>query len=123
MADLGPDRLRPNKGPKKQKKKKKNKNKNSKKRKKKKKKEKKKKKKEKQKKKGKGWSNQCSPCFCEGVAGRRPATPSTETRLMPAFRVSTGLHVEHRRLKAGDAPHEDLLKVERREFRCLGFRV
>ena len=27
---------------------------------------------------------------CEGVAG--------ETRLTPAFRVSTGLHVEHRQL-------------------------
>ena len=46
----------------------------------------------------------------------------TETRLVPAFPVSTGLHVEHRRPKAGDAPHEGLLKVERREFRCLGFR-
>ena len=46
---------------------------------------------------------------------------------MPAFRVSTGLHVEHRQPKAGDAPHEGLLKVERREFRqrvkVLGFRV
>ena len=28
--------------------------------------------------------------------------------------------MEHRRLKAGDAPHEGLLKVEKREFRCLG---
>ena len=50
------------------------------------------------------------------------------TRLMPAFRVSTGLHVEHRRPSAGDAPHEGLLKVERRGFRVqvfrsLGFRV
>ena len=27
------------------------------------------------------------------------------------------------RPKASDAPHEGLLKVERREFRCLGFRV
>ena len=42
---------------------------------------------------------------------------------MPAFRVSTGLHVEHRRPKAGDAPHEGLLKVERREFRFKGFWV
>ena len=41
----------------------------------------------------------------------------TETRLMPAFRVSTGLHVEHRQPKAGDAPPEGLLKVERRGFR------
>ena len=30
--------------------------------------------------------------------------------------------MEHRWPKAGDAPHEGLLKVERREFRCLGFR-
>ena len=30
--------------------------------------------------------------------------------------------MEHRRPKAGDAPHEGLLKVERREFRCSGFR-
>ena len=28
--------------------------------------------------------------------------------------------MEHRRPKAGDAPHEGLLKVERREFRCSG---
>ena len=46
----------------------------------------------------------------------------THTRLMPAFRVSTGLHVEHRRPKR-DASHEGLLKVERREFRCLGLGV
>ena len=46
----------------------------------------------------------------------------TQTRLMPAFRVSTGLHVKHRRPSAGDASHEGLLKVERREFRCLEFR-
>ena len=39
---------------------------------------------------------------------------------MPAFRVSTGLHVEHRRPKAGDGSHEGLLKVERRGFRVLG---
>ena len=30
------------------------------------------------------------------------------TRLMPAFRVSTGLHVKHRRPKAIDASHEGL---------------
>ena len=42
---------------------------------------------------------------------------------MSAFQVSTGLHVEHRRPKAGDAPHEGLLKVERRGFwGFLGFR-
>ena len=50
-----------------------------------------------------------------------------ETRLMPAFRVSTSLHVEHRRPKAGDAPHKGLLKVERRgfglRFQGSGFRV
>ena len=32
--------------------------------------------------------SQFCPCLCEGVAGRRPATPS-HTRLVPAFRVST----------------------------------
>ena len=31
--------------------------------------------------------NQYSPCFCEGVASRRPATPS-QTRLMSAFRFN-----------------------------------
>ena len=31
--------------------------------------------------------------------------------------------MEHRQPKAGDAPHECLLKVERRKFVCLGFRV
>ena len=53
----------------------------------------------------KGRDNQYGLCFCDGVAGRR--APS---RLMSAFRVSTGLHVEHRRPSAGDAPHEGLLK-------------
>ena len=38
-------------------------------------------------------------------------------------RRQTGLHVKHRRPKAGDASLEGLLKVERRVFRCLGFRV
>ena len=33
---------------------------------------------------------------------------------------SAGLHVQHRPPKGGDAPHEGLLKVERREFRCSG---
>ena len=37
------------------------------------------------------------------------------------FWVSTGLLVEHRRPKAGDAPHEGLLEVKTRELRCLGF--
>ena len=59
------------------------------------------------------WDNQKNPCFCEGVA-------FTETRLMPVFRVSTGLHVEHRRPKAGDASHQGLLKVERRGFKVKG---
>ena len=36
----------------------------------------------------------------------------TQTRLMSAFWVSTGFHVEHRRPKAGDAPHEGLLKLK-----------
>ncbi len=31
--------------------------------------------------------------------------------------------MEHRRPKAGDAPHDGLLKVERREFRCFGVQV
>ena len=31
--------------------------------------------------------------------------------------------MEHRQPKAGDAPHECLLKVERREFMCLRFGV
>ena len=35
-----------------------------------------------------------------------PAKGRRRLRLMPAFRVSTGLLVEHRRPKAGDAPHE-----------------
>ena len=34
----------------------------------------------------------------------------TQTRLLSPFRVSTGLHVEHRRPKVGDARHEGLLK-------------
>ena len=68
---------------------------------------------------GSRMDNQYSPCFCEGVAGRRPAT-FTQTRLMSAFRVSTGLHVEHRRPKAGDAPHEGLFEVEKLGFGRLG---
>ena len=41
------------------------------------------------------WDSQCSPCLCEAspAEGRRRFT---QTRLVPAFRVSTGLHVEHR---------------------------
>ena len=41
---------------------------------------------------------------------------------MSAFRVSTGLHVEHRRPKAGDAPREGLSKAKVGGFRGLGFR-
>ena len=52
-----------------------------------------------------------------------PHHASHPMRVMHAFRFSTGLHVEHRRPKASGAPREGLLKVERREFRCLGFRV
>ena len=40
----------------------------------------------------------------------------TNTDGLSAFWV-LGLHVEHRRPKAGDAPYEGLLKVERRGFR------
>ena len=51
------------------------------------------------KKKRQGRDSQYSPCLCEGVAGRRPKAGDafTQTRLMPAFRPSTDLHVEHRR--------------------------
>ena len=52
----------------------------------------------------------------------RPATPSHKHGLCPPFGFP-GVHVEHRRPKAGDAPHEGLLKVERRGFRSLEFRV
>ena len=33
----------------------------------------------------KGWDSQYSPCLCEGVAGRRPATPSHKHGLCPLF--------------------------------------
>ena len=68
-----------------------------------------------EKKETKGRDNQHCPCFCEGVA-------FTQTRLMSAFRVSTGLHVEHRRPKAGDAPHEGLLKSKGGGLGVQGFR-
>ena len=48
----------------------------------------------------KGRDSQYSPCFCEGV---KAGNAFTQTRLVSAFRLSTGLHVEHRR-------HEGLLK-------------
>ena len=50
---------------------------------------------------------------------------STQTRLLPAFRVSTGLHMEHRwpSPKAGGAPHEGLRKVESGNLGVLGVRV
>ena len=38
---------------------------------------------------------QHSPCLCESVAGRRPATPSHKHGLCPPLGVSTGLSVEH----------------------------
>ena len=63
-----------------------------------------------EKKETKGRDNQYSPCFCEGVAGPKAGDAFTQTRLMSAFWVSTGLH----------APHEGLLEVERRRFRGLG---
>ena len=64
--------------------------------------------------------NQYSPC-CEGVAGPKPATLSHKHGLCPPF-VSTGLHVEHRRPKARDAPHEGLLKSKGGGLGVLGFR-
>ena len=51
-----------------------------------------------EKKKRQGQDSQYSPCLAGDAF--------TETLLMPTFRVSTGLHVEHRRPKAGDAPHD-----------------
>ena len=33
----------------------------------------------------KEWDSQYSPCLCEGVAGRRPATPSHKHGLCPPF--------------------------------------
>ena len=66
-------------------------------------------------------AGQYSPCLCETVAGRRPATPSHKYSLCPLF-VSTGLHVEHCRPKAGNAPHEGLLKLKGGGFGVLGFR-
>ena len=60
---------------------------------------------------------QYSPCLCEGVAGRRPATPAHKHGLCPPFGFQQAfMWSKHRRQKAGDAPHEGLLKVERREF-------
>ena len=38
-----------------------------------------------EKKKRQGRDNQYSPCMCEGVAGRRPATPSHKHSLCPPF--------------------------------------
>ena len=73
------------------------------------------------------WQKQYCPCLCEGVASRRPATPSHKHGLCPPFGFQQAFmrsiagpgDAPH---EAGDAPHEGLLKVERREFRCLGFR-
>ena len=36
------------------------------------------------------WQKQYCPCLCEGFAG----DAFTQTRLMPVFRVSTGLHMK-----------------------------
>ena len=62
-----------------------------------------------------GQHKQYSPFF-----GRQRFHKNTaHARLL----VSTSLHVEHRRPKAGDAPHEGLLKVKRGNFgvQVLGF--
>ena len=49
---------------------------------------------------------QYSPCFCEGVAGRRPATPSQERGSCPPLGFQPAF----------------LLKVQRWGFRVSGFR-
>ena len=67
-----------------------------------------------------------SPCFCEGVAGRRPATPSHKHGLCPPF----GFQRAFMWSIAGRTPamlHMRSVEVERRgfgvlEFRGLGFR-
>ena len=65
------------------------------------------------------WDNQHSPCFCEGVTEGRQ-TLSHKHGLCPPC-ISTGLHVEHRWQKAGNAPHEGGLGVQ--GFGVLVFRV
>ena len=63
---------------------------------------------------------QYSPCLC----GRRLHTNMAYARLSGFNRPSGGASTAEGRPKVGDAPHEGLLKVERREFRfrCLGFK-
>ena len=58
-----------------------------------------------------GLSTIKSVCVKASVS-RRPATPSHKHGSCPPF--------DFHRPKAGDAPHEGLLMVERREFRCSG---
>ena len=53
------------------------------------------------------------------LLGRRRLHKKNTAYTRPVW-VSTCLHVEHRRPKAGDAPHEGLLKVERREVQVFG---
>ena len=62
------------------------------------------------------WHNQCSPCLCESVTGRRPATSSHKHGICPAFLPSTGLHVMHRKtlLAFAEAPGSE---------RCFVFRL
>ena len=73
-------------------------------------------KKKEEKKETKGRDSQYGPCFCEGVAGRRLATPAHKTAFV-RLSVSTGLHVN-----AGVQGFRGLwFRV--RVFRSLGFRV
>ena len=55
--------------------------------------------------------NQCSPCFLWRRRRPKAGNAFTQTRLVSAFRVSTGLHVEHR------------LRLGVLGFRSLGLRV
>ena len=69
----------------------------------------------------KGWDSQYSPCLCEGVAGRRPATPSHKHGLCPPF----GFQHTFMWSIAGRRPAMLIMKVCWRGlgFRSLGFRV
>ena len=53
----------------------------------------------------KGWDSQYCLCFCEGVASRRPATPSEKHGLCPLLEFP------------GDAQHKGPLKFQRPEFK------
>ena len=70
------------------------------------------------------WPNQVSLAktkFGQDQVWPRPSAGQSILSVS-AFRVSTGLHVEHRRPKAGDAPHEGLLKSKGGGLGVLGFR-